>query len=355
MSEQELDSVRSKPPPEIVDTSGRVNFGVFNAPFSRVNLEDARVRSLGVRLPRRLSRLRLKEWQHFGVITPELFLSFAIVDAKFMSKSWCHVVEREGGDHFEHTRQSPILRVGIARELFRDETFAHAPAYHVEVDNLLEEGAHRIRIQVAKIGRRPAIHATLECHHDLSAIQPLVVVLPVGRGRGMYSHKVPLAVEGTVSVGGSVFDVSAETSLALLDIHKAHYPRHTFWNWATCAGRDAQGRVLALNLTRNVNEDDVRYNENALWIDGRLTHLGPARFDVDKQRLMDPWRITTTDGAVDLTFLPQGERCEDIRLGVVRSSFHQPYGTFHGTVRIGDEEVVIEELFGVCEDHRATW
>lgn len=342
-------------PPSAIVTDDSVQFGVFNAPFSRVNIENARVRSLGVHLPGPLSKFRLKEWQHFGVITPDLFLSFAIVDAKFMQKSWCHVVDRRTGEHFEHTRQSPLLRVGISRELFNEETVAHSPAYSIEVDNRLEEGFHRIRIEVAGMGRRPAVHAALTCHHDLSAISPLVVVLPVGRGRGMYSHKVPLPVEGTIRIGGTPHEVAAETGLALLDIHKAHYPRHTFWNWATCAGHDSQGRVVAMNLTKNVNDDDERFNENGLWVDGELTHLGAARFDIDKARLMDPWHLTTTDGRMDLIFTPQGERCEDIRLGLVRSSFHQPYGTFRGRIATDDEEILFEDFFGVCEDHLATW
>lgn len=171
----------------------------------------------------------------------------------------------------------------------------------------------------------------------------------------MYSHKVPLPVTGTIRVGERTFRATPQDSVAILDIHKAHYPRHTFWNWATCAGWDSAGRLIGLNLTRNVNEDDGRFNENAIWVDGRLAHLGPARFELDRRALLEPWRLTTADGAADVEFRPQGERAQRVRLGVVSSVFSQPYGTFRGVVRVGPERVEIEDLFGVCEDHRAVW
>lgn len=345
----------SAPPSAIVDGMNDVQFGVFNAPFNEVNLEDARIESGGKLRGERYSRLRLKEWQHFGVSLPEVFLSFAIVDAKFLRTSWCSIVDRETGRHFEHSRQSPLLPMKIARELFTDRTFVRTSSYEINVENTLADGLHRIHIRVNESRGKPEIRASLRCNHDLSAIQPLVVVLPVGRGRGMYSHKVALPVEGTIRVGERVYDASAENAFAILDIHKAHYPRQTFWNWATCAGRDSQSRAIALNLTRNVNEDDATLNENALWVDGRLEHLGPAQFDFDSDRILEPWRLTTTDKRVDLVFSPQGERTEDIQLGVIRSTFHQPFGTFSGTVKSANEEIRIEDHFGVCEDHTALW
>ena len=65
--------------------------------------------------------------------------------------------------------------------------------------------------------------------------------------------------------------------------------------------------------------------------------------------------VTTDDGAVDLAFNPEGERSENIRAGVIRSVFHQPYGTFSGVVRFGDQVVNVDQMVGVCEDHDALW
>ena len=346
----------SVPAPDCpIDPAGSAHVGVFNTPFARVNMEDAVLRWGGLRMPGSYTRMRLKEWQHFCLLLPELMLGFAVVDAKFLRTSWIHVVDRRRGTHFEHARKGPILDVQLASALWDERTACHARDYDIEVHNHLDGGEHGIRIHVNGAPGKPDVQAELRCVHDLDAIQPLVVVLPVGGGQGMYSHKVPLPLEGSVFVGGEEHVADPAGSLAILDIHKAYYPHRTFWNWATFAGHLADGRPVGLNLTRNVNEDDGRFNENAVWLDGRLHHLGPARFEFDDRDLLAPWRLRTTDGAADLTFDPRGERAEDINLGLVRSSFHQPYGTFSGALQLPGETVQIDDLWGVCEDHHASW
>jgi len=346
---------RQPTPARMVDAHGQVQFGVFDAPFRELNLQDAHLSWRGVDLPRAAVRFRLKRWQHFALVLPEVFVGVAAVDAGFLRTTWCHVVDRVAGSQFEHRRLSPLLDVRIAEALWDEHTHVHARGYRVDVHNHLAAGEHRLTLRVDPARGKPAVEATLRCAHDLDQIQPLVVVLPVGPNQGMYSHKVALPLSGTLQVGDRIHRAEPETSFAILDIHKAHYPRHTWWRWATFAGRDAAGRAVALNLTQNVNPDDTRYNENGLWVDGRLEHLGPARFEFDRRDVLAPWRLTTGDGAVDIHFQPEGERSENLRAGIIRSVFHQPYGTFTGVVRHGGQTLRVDQMFGVCEDHDAVW
>lgn len=360
----------SEVPDALVDSRGKARFGVYQGVCKNVNLDEAELTWAGVRLPRALVRFRLKEWQHFALILPDLFCGLAVVDAKFLATSWCHVVDRLSGHHFEHGRQGLLAERKVARELWDDNTVfrarggggagggrggGDARGYRIEVHNHLARGEHRLFVDIAASRGKPAVRAELTCVHDLEEIRPLVVMLPVGPNRAMYSHKVALPLKGTVEVGGERSVAVQESSFAIVDVHKAHYPHHTWWKWATFAGRGPSGRLVALNLTRNVNSRDDVHNENALWVDGRIERLGPALFDFDPKRVLDPWRIRTADGRVDLTFRPQGERAERVHAGLIKSAFHQPYGTFEGTVRFGDETVDIDSMFGVCEDHDALW
>jgi hypothetical protein len=348
-----------------VDDQGNVQFGVHTKPFRHINLDQARLRWLGRPRGRQWAEFRLKEWQHYGLILPEMMVGFAVVDAKFLATSWCHVVERtydvsdhgagSFGDHFEHARQGPFLKRNISRELWDDSTFLQASGYEIRVQNHLDRGEHRIYLDIEAGKAGPAVRGDLRCIHDLEVITPLVAVLPVGENRALYTHKVALPIEGTLEVGDRSLSLDPDVCVALLDIHKAHYPHHTWWNWATFAGRDGQGRWVALNLTRNMIRADERWNENALWVDGRLIRLPAARFDFDKRRVLEPWRLHTTDAAVDLTFRPAGQRSQRLNLGILKSSFNQPYGVFSGTVRCGEETLAIEDMVGVCEDHDARW
>lgn len=342
-------------PSRLVDEQGRVSVGVFDAPLPVVDIENTRLQWHGMTLSRGFSRWRMKQWQHAAVITPELMLGFAIVDAAYLRTSWCHVLDRASGRHFEHGRKGPTLDLRTARELWDDRTFVHARQYRIDVHNHLGAGEHTIAIEIAGSRKRPAISADLRCAHDLDHIQPLVLVMPVGDNRGAYSHKVVLPTSGTITVGDTQHALDPQHCFAIWDVHKAHYPRRMFWNWATGAGRLADGRALGFNLTRNVNTEDDRINENVVWLDGRRHHLGPARFEIPQDRARETWRLSTVDNAIELEFRPQGERAEALRLGLVQSVFHQPYGSFHGRATVGGETIEIDGLFGICEDHRAVW
>ena len=346
---------RQSAPEHLVDPSGAVTFGSFDGPLRRIDIDATPLEWHGHRLPRALAGLRLKQWQHVGLVLPDAFIGLAVVDLGYLRTTWCHVVDRRKGAHFEHKRMSPWLDLSVGRELWDDRCHVRASGYSVEIRNHLDEGEHRVRIEVAGSGEREAVSADLRCAHDLTQTEPLVVVLPVGPNRGMYSHKVALPLEGSLRIGGADVAIDPQQCFAIWDVHKAHYPRRTFWEWATFAGRDSRGRALAMNLTRNVNRDDAALNENAVWVDGRIELLGPAVFDFDRRRPLEPWHVGTADGAVDLEFLPQGDRHENLRLGVIASVFRQPYGTFRGTIPFRGERLQVDGMFGVCEDHVAVW
>ena len=88
-----------------------------------------------------------------------------------------------------------------------------------------------------------------------------------------------------------------------------------------------------------------------LRIDGKLHPLGTARFDLGGE----DWSMGTEDGTVALSLDAQGERHEDLNLGLVVSRFRQRFGTYSGTVRIGEEVIEVDDLYGVAEDHHAVW
>lgn len=140
---------------------------------------------------------------------------------------------------------------------------------------------------------------------------------------------------------------------AIVDVTDAYAPRHTVWHWASCAGRDAQGRAVGVNLCA-LHNDSERARENVLWVDGEPHPLGAARFDFDRANPgAAPWTITG-DG-LDLRFEPAGLREGHENLLLVQSRFVQPYGVFRGTVSAGGVTATLDGVTGVVEDHDALW
>jgi len=97
--------------------------------------------------------------------------------------------------------------------------------------------------------------------------------------------------------------------------------------------------------------DDEDFNENCFWMDGKISPLSAARFEFGD--VMKPWTMKTTDGKLDLSFVPLGERANKINMaGIIRSDFHQPFGLYNGCFTDGNGvHYPIKDFFGLVEYH----
>ena len=329
-------------------------YGAFKDPFREINLLDVELRLGGRRVPRFVRDMRLKEWQHFGIIQDDYYFGMVIFDAKFMSTSFFYSYDRKTGDYFEHARTAPIGPVRVARELWHGECYFRNIGYLIEFENRLDNGLHRLRVDIKGSRKKPQVKADIRVLEDLERFEPLIEVSPVSHERPLYTHKVACPVEGTVEIGSREITLDPEKDVALMDVQKTFYPFRTFWNWATFGGFDQQGRLIGMNACHNFITADEEYNENCTWVDGKINLLSAARFEFDKEDLMAPWRIYTTAGDMDMTFKPEGERVGKINLGVIMSDFHQPFGQFKGTmIGPGGNPVEVDGMFGLCEYHLA--
>ncbi|HPQ67532.1 MAG TPA: DUF2804 domain-containing protein [bacterium] len=342
-------------PPSAVKDGKVVSFGLFREPFRDMNLRNVRLVDAGEPLGGFLTGFRLKQWQHIAFISRDFLLAFAIVDAHYMGSSFCYFVNRQTGEYFEHHCEAPGKAARISRELWHDDCRIDKRGYFIEVRNRLAESRHYISINISAKAGKPAIKAELEIVEDLQKVQPLIVILPINdEQRPLHTHKTPGPVSGEIQIGEQKYTLNEKHDIAMIDVQKTFYPFNTFWKWATCAGYDKEGNLIALNLVNNMIRNDQEFNENCLWVNDKLTPWSAVRFEFDENNILEPWHIRTTDGNCDLTFRPLGERADKINLGLILSDYHQPYGLFNGTVVDADGKThELNDFFGVTEHHLA--
>lgn len=338
-------------PPRLVEDGRVVEFGAFSEPFRELNLDQADIFRLGGRSPRALTRYRLKEWQHFGVIHPHHYLGLVIFNAKFMGVSFVYHYDRERGTRVEHSRQGTAGKAVVAETTWRGECSYESRGYSIHIHNRLEEGYHRVEVDAAQSRELPGIRGEFRMLEDVSIFQPLVVVSPFSPNRPLYTHKAACPVEGRITVGDEVIELDPERDVCLLDEQKAFYPYRSFWRWMTFGGYAPDGALIAANLCHNNISGDEEYSENCYWVGGEIRLTGAARFGYSEADILGPWFVNTTDGLVDVDFHPQGERAERIRVGPILSDFHQPFGLFKGRLGKDEDAVEVRDLFGLCEQH----
>lgn len=343
-----------KTPIRAVEDGRVVEWGLFDRPFRDNNLVDAQIYP-DLKVPGFVRELRLKRWQHYAIIHPDIFMGFVIVDTHYMGSSFCYVVDRKSGEYIEHHCEKLGKTARVSRELWKDRCSFHPRGYDIEFQNRLDHGHHLIDIDIRKKGGMPGIRAKLEIIESLDQVEPLIVVLPISENRPLHTHKAACPIKGSISFGDRTIELDPGRDLAIIDVQKTFYPYNTFWKWATFAGYNEEGKLIAFNIVSNMIKDDETYNENVLWVDGKISPLAAARFELDESDFLKPWHITTTaEGECEVNFTPEGKRADKINMGLIMSDYHQPYGLFSGSIR--DKEGTLhtfENLFGVTEYHKA--
>jgi len=193
------------------------------------------------------------------------------------------------------------------------------------------------------------LSARLDATGAPPAIAAIAAVASVADGFVATEKRALLSATGEAVVAGRRFTLDG--GLAGCDYTQGLLPRHTAWHWAFALGLAKGGEPFALNLV----EGHVGEAECAAWFRGDVHPLAEGRFQFDRSRPLEPWRVATVDGAVDLVFSPGGMHAERKNLGIIRSRFVQPVGTYSGTVRLGDRSIEHEAMPGVVEDQDVLW
>jgi hypothetical protein len=274
-----------------------------------------------------------KRWHYAALSTPDLFCGIAIVDVGWTNTAFAYVFDR-------HTRQ---LAGAWSQDGLPGPTASLA-------DDASGESRFRFpgkSIVLSACGLRLK-SGPFQIDARFFGDTPLL--LAVGKPDGGAIHATQksgaLALEGEVRVGQQCWRLDGGT--ASYDYSNGLLARETAWRWAS---------AHAPGIGFNLQSGYFGANENALWLDGDLIPLGPARFAFDPARPMADWHVSTEDGLLDLVFTPEGARREDKNLIVAASRYIQPIGVFNGWVRTrsGGAQRAVVNLTGVTEDHHSRW
>jgi hypothetical protein len=310
------------------EATGAPAFGAYEGPLPAV-----RFPSLGLRE----RALRRKRWVYVAISTDDVWIAFAVVRTGYVASAFAFVYDLATRTMLaDETALAPTLASRVA-----DDPHARGPLASLRFARTkiacarTEEG---ISID-ARIGAI-TIDATLV---DARAPAALTAIARLGDGLANATEKrALLGVRGEARVGDRVVPLS--NAVAGYDYTHGLLPRHTRWHWAFALGRDTSGEPIAFNLA----EGFVGQAECAAFAGGRAHALAEPHFEVG-----DTWRLTA-DG-IDLSFSPGAIHAQYTNLGVVRSKFVQPAGTFTGTIKVSGRERRVERLPGVVEDQDVLW
>lgn len=333
-------------PGPLLDAAGRLR----EPGWARQPLLAFDPRQVGGRLFR---RLRLKQWDYYGVFADDFYASVGIAHAGFVGLGFLYVLDPALGRNPERTVVRPL---GAGVVLPRDSTRG-AVAFvggGLELELSVGPGVRRVRARDPRFdgGAGLEIEAELACPPEHESV---VMATPFPGGGFFYNRKLNvLPASGFVRWGARRVELTPQRALGLLDWGRGVWPYRTHWIWANANGFADDGRRLGLNLGFVRGEGAAA--ENAVIVDGRVHKLGWVDADFDARDYRKPWRFRDREGRLDVELAPGFERIARSEAVLLRSEVHQCFGRWSGRAALDDgAELRIAGLPGFAEEHHARW
>jgi hypothetical protein len=329
-----------KAPEAVVDASSGVpRWGSYRGEIAHVDLRS-------LERGRLWTLARRKRWMYVCMTQESLWIATAVVDLGYAGNAFTFVYD---GASRRMLAEHAAIGVPGALDVNDCAGEGHRARFRSKRASLAFERAtgsstYRIRVRTNQ--------ACIEADLDTTGAPPPIAAVARVRGGtvNVTQKRALLAARGEVRVAGTT--IALDGALGAYDHTSGLLARHTAWKWGFAMGRASTGENVALNLV----EGFVGEPECALWVDDALVPLREGRFDHDAEEPMNPWRVRTSDGAVDLAFAPGALHAERKNLGIVRSRFVQPVGVYGGRIQLeGRAPIEIESLLGVTEDQDVVW
>lgn len=333
----------------LLDENGNLcQVGWSRQPLLDCNLERANFYRL-----RPLQRFRVKRWDYYGVTTPSFYFSTTLAHVGYIGQAFAYFVDFESGEHTERTVTIPFgSGVLLPRNSTEGESSYRKGSLSMQFTVQSEDRQLTLAWpNFAGKGLAANLHMKLPSDHE-----SMVIVIPFTRNRFYYNRKINcIPVEGWVEFGGKRYGISSQYSLGNLDWGRGMWPYNSFWVWASASGFLPDGRTIGINLGFGFG-DTSNATENAFILDGKVHKLGEIHFEYDSSDFKRPWKLSSQDGRLQLTFEPFIERVAQTNLLLLTSKVYQMFGRYSGKVVTDEGEAVnLEGLIGWAEEHQAKW
>jgi hypothetical protein len=255
-----------------------------------------------------LGRRLRKRWRWVGAFAENLIAFAAIVEIGPASMTFWGIWDRERRRLWERTRR----------------------------------GFPGSRSEVRMPGRSVRVRSgSVQFELELGDGTPVECMCSNGEGGYTWTRKrAGVPVRGEVRIGRRAAELDG---MAVEDNSAGYHSRYTSWKWSAGVGMARDGRPVAWNLVKGIN-DPPRFSERTIWVGGHPTETGPVEFQgLDTIHFEDESR---------LGFDAETQRThhEGIPL-IARSDYQAPLGRFNGALN----GLPLESALGVMEAHDVVW
>lgn len=322
--------------------------GTWNEPFAQVDLLDIH-RPFAWPCPRWLRDYRIKEWESFSVQDDHFSLEALLGNFKLFQAAEVLLYNKDTGTSYVFRKVLPGNSWRLPKSLNHGVAECRHSHFFFRIHTWLDAETIKLDLDITKTKRQPAFtaHLAFSTGHDHGT--PVSVSLNFAERRSMYAFKTFSAVRGDLVLGGEHISLDPARCMGIFRDYKGFYPYRMRGTFCGGMGFDAEGRRYGFHVVENQAKENRKNNENALWVNGQLTHLPPVRITMPNGPESD-WVIQDLDGMVDLVFTPKSFNRFRINLLAANSDFFAPMGYYNGMlVSTREEQMQVRNQWGIGE------
>jgi hypothetical protein len=327
---------------------GNPIIGTWNKAFEKVDLQEIS-KPFRCPLPRWAKDLRIKEWQCFNAHNNYFLLDAIFCNLKLYRMAQVLLYDREKEQKFIFRKIIPGTGWQLPKSLANSSVNSHSKSFFFRIHDWLDADTVKLDINIEATRKRPQL--TIHLAYDMNSqdVIPMAASLVVSNRRTMYAYKALSPVRGDMVLDGKRISLRQDTCSGIFYDCKGFFPYRMNTTICNAAGFEEENRRFGFHIVENQTRDTNKNNENALWVNGKLTPLPPVRITMPNGIDAD-WIIQDVEGMIDLTFTPKEPDRSGAKLFFTRADFHVPVGYYNGMlVNSEGEKIHIKNLFGIGE------
>ena len=322
--------------------------GTWDKAFDKVDLLEIR-KPYPFPLPRWVKDCRIKEWQCFSLQDESFFMEAIFCNFKLYRIAQVLVYDKISGEKIIYRKYKPGTGWTLPNSLANSSVDSHSSLFYFRIHSWLDADIVRLDIDIAATRRRPSFTIHLAYNVCSQNLTPMAVSLGITERRTMYAYKAFTPVRGNVVLGGRLISLKQDTCSGFFCDYKGFFPYRMQTAVCSAMGFTEKNSRFGFHIAENQTREPNKNNENAFWVDGKLTPLPPVLITMPNGS-DGTWVIQDVEGMVDLTFTPKEQNKSGIKLGFTNAEFNAPLGYYNGMlVNREGKQIQIKNLFGMGE------
>lgn len=327
------------PAPDFPVINGKPVFGTFSGVFKKFDIRGLKHPFTSLPLPSIATNFRIMGIMRFVFCDDNNIGEIELFDAGYFSFMETTLWNRKTCHRIAYRR---ILPPGLMKAPIDFSNSMTACRTHRRLVRIgMRLAKHRFVADFDFLGSdaRPPCEGRLEMDLSLPGFADLSAVVPYRvRRRCQVSYLMTAPLSGSIGTGYDDYHIKPENGVGFFDIRKAHFGLRTKMSKMIGLGRLA-GRMVSFQLGNPLSNDDARYNDNVLFIEGKAYPLPPVKI-TRPYGVSGEWVIQDTESMVDLVFTPISDSPRQLSAFIVRTDYHTVYGLYEGTLLTSDGEKI---------------